>query len=89
MRRAELRDARTAQGREGGCLPCLDGGAGRTHETCILAFAGQTTLPTERISGGHTSVGAMPASYQVTPAILGRWRATQPMQVRLRPTRSI
>jgi hypothetical protein len=27
--------------------------------------------PTERISGGHTSVGAMPASYQVTPAILG------------------
>ena len=26
--------------------------------------------PTERIPGGHTSVGAMPRSYQVTPAIL-------------------
>jgi hypothetical protein len=25
----------------------------------------------ERTVGGHTSVGAMPRSYQVTPAILG------------------
>jgi hypothetical protein len=37
---------------------------------------------TKRISGRHTSVGAMPRSYQVRPAILGRRRATQPMSVR-------
>ena len=35
-------------------------------------------IPDERIAGGHISVGAMPRSYQVTPAILGRRRATQP-----------
>ena len=36
--------------------------------------------PTERISGGHTSVGAMPRSYQVTPVILdggGRHRKSR------------
>ena len=36
----------------------------------------------ERISGGQTSVGAVPRSYQVTPAILGRRRATEPKPVR-------
>ena len=40
----------------------------------------------EQITGGHISVGARPRSYQVTPAILGRQRATQPQQVRPRPT---
>ena len=35
-----------------------------------------------RIPGGHISVGAMPRSYQVTPGILGRRRATQPKKVR-------
>jgi len=35
-----------------------------------------------RTSGGHTSLGAKPRSYQVTPEILGRWRATQRVQVR-------
>jgi hypothetical protein len=34
------------------------------------------------IAGGHISVGAMPRSYQVTPEILGRRRATQPPTVR-------
>jgi hypothetical protein len=38
--------------------------------------------PTERISGGHTSVGAMPRSYEVTPKVLGWRRAT-----RLKPVR--
>jgi hypothetical protein len=33
----------------------------------------------KRTVGGHTSVGAMPRSYQVTPAILGRRRATRPL----------
>jgi hypothetical protein len=33
--------------------------------------------PAKRISGRHGSLGAMPRSYQVKPAILGRWRATQ------------
>jgi hypothetical protein len=37
---------------------------------------------TKRISGRQTSVGAMPRSYQVTPVILGRRRATEPKQVR-------
>src|SRR5690349_3327343 len=37
---------------------------------------------TKRISGGHTSVGAMPRSYQVTPKVLRRRRATEPKQVR-------
>ncbi|MCA1701185.1 MAG: hypothetical protein LC790_20720, partial [Actinobacteria bacterium] len=36
----------------------------------------------KQIVGGHISVGAMPRSYQVTPAILGRRRATQPPTVR-------
>jgi hypothetical protein len=36
----------------------------------------------ERIAGGHISVGAMPRSYQVTPEILGRRRATQHPSVR-------
>jgi hypothetical protein len=36
----------------------------------------------EPIPGGHISVGAMPRSYQVTPGILGRRRATQPKKVR-------
>jgi len=36
----------------------------------------------EQIVGGHISVGAMPRSYQVTPAILERRRATQPPTVR-------
>jgi hypothetical protein len=30
-----------------------------------------------RTAGGQTSVGAEPRSYQLTPAILGRLRATQ------------
>jgi hypothetical protein len=38
--------------------------------------------PTERISGGHTSVEAMPRSYEVTPKVLGWRRAT-----RLKPVR--
>ena len=46
--------------------------------------------PAKRISGRHTSVGAVPRSYQVRPVILGRRRATQPMQVRpLGPTASL
>jgi hypothetical protein len=32
---------------------------------------------TKRTIGGHRSVGALPRSYQVTPAVLGRRRATQ------------
>jgi len=36
----------------------------------------------EQITGRHISVGAMPRSYQVTPAILERRRATQPPTVR-------
>src|SRR5438270_9559276 len=39
-------------------------------------------MATKRISGGHTSVGAMPRSYQVTPVVLRRRRATEPKQVR-------
>lgn len=34
------------------------------------------------MSGGHISVGAMPRSYQVTPEILRRRRATQHPPVR-------
>jgi hypothetical protein len=37
----------------------------------ISHIARDIGLPAERISGGHTSVGAMPASYQLTPVILG------------------
>src|SRR5690349_10771011 len=39
-------------------------------------------MATKWISGGHTSVGAMPRSYQVTPAVLRRRRATEPKQAR-------
>ena len=42
--------------------------------------------PGERISGGHTSVGAMPRSYEVTPKVLGWRRATRLKPVR--PNRS-
>ncbi len=34
-----------------------------------------------RTAGGHASLGAKPRSYQVTPGILGRRRATQRMEV--------
>ena len=43
----------------------------------------------ERTSGGHGSLGAMPRSYQVTPVILERRRATQRMKVRPRSTASL
>ena len=50
------------------------------HDHLHRPFVG---IPDERIAGGHISVGAMPRSYQVTPEILGRRRATQPPTVRL------
>src|SRR5512146_1775679 len=40
----------------------------------------------ERTSGGQASLGALPRSYQVTPAILGRRRATKAVEVRPRST---
>ena len=49
------------------------------HDHLHRPFVGITD---ERIAGGHISVGAMPRSYQVTPAILGRRRATQHRSVR-------
>ena len=42
-----------------------------------------------RTSGGQSSLGAKPRSYQVTPEILGRQRATRPMRSDLWPTGSI
>jgi hypothetical protein len=38
----------------------------------------------KRTFGGQLSVGAVPRSYQVTPKVLGRRRATEPF--RARPT---
>ena len=42
----------------------------------------QSRLPLKWTSSGQTSVGAMPRSYQVTPEILGRRRATKRVLVR-------
>jgi hypothetical protein len=36
----------------------------------------------KRISADSSHSGRMPRSYQVTPKVLGRRRATQPLQVR-------
>src|SRR3712207_434651 len=38
--------------------------------------------PTKRISGGQLSLRAVPRSYQVTPKVLGRRRATEASPVR-------
>ena len=43
----------------------------------IIRFVLSLDATFGRTSGGQTSVGAKPRSYQVTPEILGRWRATQ------------
>jgi hypothetical protein len=51
------------------------------HDHLHRPFVGENR-PTERISGGHTSVGAMPRSYEVTPKVLG-WRRAR----RLKPVR--
>jgi hypothetical protein len=39
------------------------------HDHVLRPFVDGST---ERTSGGHRSVGALPRSYQVTPAVLGR-----------------
>src|SRR5829696_9178049 len=62
------------------------GGVGRLvwvrgdHDHVLRPFVGMS--PDDRTAGGRTSVGAKPRSYQVTPVILGRWRATERVLVR-------